>query len=109
MFALSGSTGFRKSEVALPNGEDFDDRCLRRALLLWKFDEAPHADPSSEPLRTLLADRDKAVIKPICSKLDQDGIIWGAHPVWPVFNPADVATAAARHQRTEPRFPCPGL
>ena len=67
MFALSESTGFRKSEVALPNGEDFDDRCLRRALLLWKFDEAPHADPSSEPLRTLLADRDKAVIKPFCS------------------------------------------
>ena len=31
MFALSESTGFRKSEVALPNGEAFDDRRLRRA------------------------------------------------------------------------------
>ena len=81
MIALSESTGFRKSEVALPNGEEFDDRRLRRASLLWEIDGRLHADPSVAQLRAMVPGRDKAVLKPPRSKGDQDGTIWGAHPI----------------------------
>ena len=45
MFALGVSTGFRKAEVALPNGAEFDDRRLRRGSVLWEIDGTVHADP----------------------------------------------------------------
>ena len=80
MFALSESTGFRKAEVALPNGCDFDDRRLRRSSLLWEIDGTLHADPSPAQLRALVRGRDKAVIKPPRSKADYDGTIWVPTP-----------------------------
>ena len=64
MFALSKSMCFRKSEVGIPNGENFDGRHFRRSSLLWEIDGALYADPSPELLRTVVAGRDKAVIKP---------------------------------------------
>ena len=45
MFAVSMSTGFRKAEVALPNGSPSDDRRLRRASVVWRIDGKLHADP----------------------------------------------------------------
>ena len=38
--------------------------------------------------------RDKAVIKPPRSKADQDGTIWGAHPIWLTLDESDVASPA---------------
>ena len=57
MMALSESTGFRKSEVALPNGEELDDRRLRRASPLWEIDgihthtnpKIPTKNPKQKP------------------------------------------------------------
>ena len=108
MFTLSESMGFRKSEVALPNGEDFDDWRLRRSSLLWEIGETPHAGPSPELLRTAVPGRDKAVIQPPRSKSDQDGTIRGAHPIWLIFDPADVANAEECLQQIELQFPCRG-
>jgi hypothetical protein len=54
MIALAAGTGFRKAEVALPSGVEFDDRRLRRAFLLWEIDGVIVADPSPEALRGLV-------------------------------------------------------
>ena len=65
MFAPSSeSTGFCKYEVALPNGEDYEGRRLRRSSHLREIDGTLHAYTSTEPLGTVVADRDKATIKP---------------------------------------------
>jgi hypothetical protein len=105
MFALGVSTGFRKAEVALPSGSTFDDRRLRRCSVLWEIDGAVHADPAPELLQGLVRGRDKAVIRPPRSKADQFGIVWGAHPIWIVFDDSDVANAAWWLQRIELAFP----
>ena len=70
----------KKSKAAKP-ASAFDDRRLRRSLLLWEIDGTLHADPSPAQLRALVRGRDKAVIKPPRSKADYDGTIWGAHPI----------------------------
>ena len=49
--------------------------------------------------------RDKAVIRPPRSKADQSGIVWGAHPIWIVFDDSDEANAAWWLQRIELAFP----
>jgi hypothetical protein len=108
MFALGVSTGFRKAEVALPSGSTFDDRRLRRSSVLWEINGALHTDPDPELLRSLVPGRDKAVIKPPRSKADQSGVIWGAHPIWIVFDGTDVANAAWWLQRLELAFPVRG-
>ena len=107
-FPKKRSTGFRKAEVALPNGCDFDDRRLRRSLLLWEIDGTLHADPSPAQLRALVRGRDKAVIKPPRFKADYDGTIWGAHPIWLVFDDTDVANAARWLLRLELQLPLRG-
>ena len=108
MFALAGGTGFRKAEVALPSGTRFDDRRLRRGSLLWEIDGALHVDPAPELLEALVPRRDKAVIKPPRSKSDPDGTKFGAHPIYQLFDPDDVANAAAWLRRLELLFPCRG-
>jgi integrase len=105
MMALAGGTGFRKAEVAKPNGIDFDDRRLRRASLLWLIDGVLVADPTPLQLEDLVELRDAAVIKPPRSKGDQDGSKFGAHPVYQPYNPSDPANAAARLRRIELRYP----
>ena len=105
MFALGGGTGFRKAEVALPGGTTFNDRRVRRASLLWEIDGAVYADPSPAQLRGLVPLRDKAIIKPPRSKGDQDGTKFGAHPIYQIYDPADIANAAAWLLRIELRFP----
>jgi hypothetical protein len=108
MFALGVSTGFRKAEVALPSGFEFDDRRLRRCSVLWEIDGDIFADPSPEQLQGLVRGRDKAIIKPPRSKADQHGVIWGAHPIWIVFDDTDIANAASWLQRLELAFPLHG-
>jgi len=108
MFVLSGNTGFRKAKVALPSGCDFDDRRLRRSSLLREIDGTLHADSSPEQLRALVRGREKAVIKPPRSKADYDGTIWGAHPIWLVFDDTDAAYAAQWLLRLELQLPLRG-
>ena len=108
MFALSAGTGFRKAEVALPNGEEMDDRRLRRASLLWEIDGTIHVSPSPSKLRSLVSGRDKAIFRPPRSKADKPGVIWGAHPIWQLFDDTDAANAAWRLQQLELAFPQAG-
>jgi len=108
MFALSGSTVLRKAEVALPSGCDFDDRRLRCSSLLWNIDGTLNAGSSPEQLRALVRGRDKAVIKPPRSKADYDETIWGAHPMWLVFDDTDDANAARWLLRLELQLPLRG-
>ena len=109
MMALSESTGFRKSEVALPNGEELDDRRLRRASLLWEIDGNICVNPTPAQLSAMVNGRDKAVIKPPRSKADQDGTIWGAHPIWLTLDETDVANPARWLRQLELAFPCQGV
>ena len=106
MFALSVGTGFRKAEVALPSGVELDDRRLHRSSVKWQIDGVIFADPSPEQLKCMVRGRDKAIIIPPPSKADQDGTVWGAHPIWQVYDDRDVANAALWLQRLELAAPC---
>jgi len=108
MFALGSGTGFRKAEVSLPDGSDFDDRRLRRSSLLWLIDGTLHASPSPELLASMVPLRDMAVIKPPRSKADQDGTKFGTHPIYQIFDPSDSANAATWLRRIELTFPLHG-
>jgi hypothetical protein len=105
MIALGSGTGFRKAEVALPNGFALDDRRLHRSSLLWEIDGILVVDPTPEMLDSMTPLRDKAVIKPPRSKGDQDNTKWGAHPIYQIYDPSDPANAAAWLRRLELRFP----
>jgi integrase len=108
MFALGGGTGFRKSEVSLPDGSTFDDRRLRRSSLLWLINGSLHASPSPALLSSMVPLRDMAVIKPPRSKADRDGTKFGSHPIYQLFDPSDCANAATWLRRIELSFPCSG-
>jgi hypothetical protein len=108
MFALAGSTGFRKAEVALPSGCAFDDRRLSRASVLWRINGVVYADPPPALLEALVPRRDYAVIKPPRSKADQDGTKFGALPIYLIFDPSDPINAPSWLQRLELRLPCHG-
>jgi len=95
LFAVAGSTGFRKAEVALPANTTFDDRRLSRSSLLWLIDGTFHADPSPTLLHSLTPGRDFAVLKPPRSKADQDGTKFGALPIYLPFDPSDPINAAS--------------
>ena len=108
MFALSMSTGFRKAEVALPNGTALDDRRLHRAAVVWRIDGALIADPSPSQLQNLVAGRDIAIVRPPRCKNDYDGTTFGPNPIYLPFDPTDTLNAASWLQRLELAFPCHG-
>jgi hypothetical protein len=108
MIALSMSTGFRKAEVALPNGTPFDDRRLRRCSVLWRIDGVVYADPSAELLLQMVPGRDIAIIRPPRSKADPDGTKFGTNPIYLALDVADQANAASWLRRLEIAFPCHG-
>jgi hypothetical protein len=76
--------------------------------LLWEIDGVIFADPSPEALRGLVRGRDKAVLKPPRSKAEQDGIKFGALPIYQLFDDTDPANAAHWLQRLELMYPCSG-
>ncbi len=108
MFAVSMSTGFRKAEVALPNGEPFDDRRLRRSSVWWRVNGAVHADPSMALLLSMVPGRDYALIRPPRCTNDPDGSKFGTHPIHLVFGTADPLNAAANLRELEVAFPMHG-
>jgi hypothetical protein len=108
MITLGQGTGFRKSEVALPDNTPFDDRRLRRSSLLWLIDGVLHADPPTSLLQNLTPLRDMAVIKPPRSKADQDGTIFGTLPIYQAYDPSDSANSAARLRSIELAHPLHG-
>jgi len=108
MFALGMNTGFRKAEVALPNGTAFDDRRLRRSSVLWRIDGAFFADPSAAQLLAMVPGRDVGVVRPPRSKADQAGVKFGTKPIYLALDPTDPANAASWLRNLEISFPCHG-
>ena len=108
MCAVAMSTGFRKAEVALPAGDVFDDRRLRRASLVWRINGVLTADPTPAQLRGLVVGRDVAILRPPRCKNDFDGTSFGNKPIYLPFDPSDTINAATWLQRLELAFPCHG-
>ena len=108
LYAVEIGTGFRKAEAVLPNGAVLDDRRLRRSSLLWRINGLLIADPSEEQLRSLVAGRDMAVLKPPRCKNDPVGTLFGTHPIYLPYDPTEITNGATWLLRIELRFPCRG-
>ena len=81
-------------------------RWLRRSSVRWHIGGTIHAGPSPGQLESLVRGRDRAIIIPPDSKVDQDGTVWGAHPIWQVHGDQGAAFEALLLQRLEPASPC---
>ena len=79
------SAGFRKAEVALPDGESIDARRLLRSSISWKIRGVLTSTPSDQELRSL-TQGDFCIIKPPLMKNDS----LGEHFSWrPIYLPVD--------------------
>ena len=98
-------TGFRKSEVALPNGESFGPGRLSRASLTW-FVHGSYHTSLSPALAAALSPGDAAVIVPPPSKADPFGLKFSSTPIYLPYDRDHVCNAAAHLAALEVRFPC---
>ena len=80
MFATLAQTGMRKSEVALPAGEEFGKRHLSRAAIAWRIGGRFITSPTAEDLAQL-TDGDYVLLTVAPSKADQFGLIWAPAPI----------------------------
>ena len=102
-------TGFRKSEVCVPDGKPFGRRHLSRGNLAWKIGGRFERSPTPEQLHGLRVG-DFAVLTVAPSKADQHGIHWGQAPVYLPFHGPSVTVNAARALRDlELAWPLSGL
>ena len=97
MLCTAFSGGFRKAELALPAGAEFDDFCIKRASLSWRIAGVIVAAPSRAQLEGLCRG-DFALITPPPSKADHFGTFFGNRPVWLPFvdTPGNAAAALAQ-------------
>ena len=109
MYCTLAQTGFRKSEVCVPDGKPFGRRHLSRANLAWKIGGRFVRSPTPEQLRGLRAG-DFAVLTVAPSKADQHGLHWGQAPVYlPFHGPAVIVNAARALRDLELEWPLEGL
>ena len=97
MLCTAFSGGFRKAELALPAGAEFDAFCIKRASLSWRIAGVLVAAPSQAQLQGLRRG-DFALITPPPSKADHFGTFFGNRPVWLPFVDAPGNAAAALAQ-----------
>ena len=111
---IQRATNFTICGVPLPGDTEGQRRIQREnsAFAKRKREKIHHggseffcADPTPAQLSSLVNGRDKAVIKPPRSKADQDGTIWGAHPIWLTLDETDVANPARWLRQLELAFP----
>jgi integrase len=108
MFAVAMSTGTRKAEAALPNGEKFDDRRLRRSSVVYRINGKVLVSPTPKELLSMVPGRDYAIIRPPRAKNDWDGTKFGSHPIYLILDYSDPINAASWLVRLELAFPCHG-
>jgi hypothetical protein len=91
-------TGMRKAEVTASRG--FTKLNLSFANLKWMINgDIQEATP--QLLRTMVPNRDYAVIYPTCAKADPFSQCWGNKPIFMLYNPAERINAATALRRLE--------
>ena len=108
-YCTLAQTGFRKSEVCVPDGKPFGRRHLSRGNLAWKIGGRFVRSPSPGQLRSLQVG-DFAVLTVAPSKADQHGIHWGQAPIYlPFHGPSVVVNAARALRDLELAWPLEGI
>jgi hypothetical protein len=92
LIALLASTGQRKSEALVPDGEQWDRSRASRSQITWRIKGVFVADPSEQQLRGLDASC-FMLWTPGRSKQDFAGVHWGAKPIVIRFHPTKVLNA----------------
>lgn len=104
MLCTAFSGGFRKSELALPPGRDFDLMRISRASLSWRIGGVIVVAPTMEQLNSLTRG-DFAILVPPPSKADPFGVYFGGRPLYLPYVPDSVTNAAAALARLELALP----
>jgi hypothetical protein len=104
MLCTAYSGGFRKSELALPTGREFDRMRVSRASLKWRIGGVFIAAPTTEQLNSLTAG-DFAILTPPPSKSDPFGVFFGGRPIYLPYVTGCVINAAAALARLELALP----
>jgi hypothetical protein len=107
MLCTAFSGGFRKSELALPAGAEFDRMRIRRSSLKWRINGILISSPTLDQLNSLSAG-DYAIIIPPPSKADPFGVFFGGRPIYFPFvanSSINAAAALAQLERTLPVAP----
>jgi hypothetical protein len=108
MYCTLAQTGFRKSEVTVPDGKAFGRRHLSRANVAYKLGGRFVRSPSPEQLRAM-REGDFVLLTVAPSKADQHGIHWGQAPVYLPFHEHSVVNAARALRDLELAWPLSGL
>ena len=90
---LGLSAGFRKAEMFLPSGTDFDFKRLSWSSIVWYIGGKYVRIPAPEQLRNL-REGDAAIVKPGCSKTDPFGTYFSEQAIWLPVVLGDVTNAA---------------
>ncbi|MEM7751483.1 MAG: hypothetical protein AAF346_24755 [Pseudomonadota bacterium] len=93
MLCTMMQTGFRKSEVCLPNGAVFGPDRLSRASLRWYINQELYA-VLTPILAASLTVGDAAVIVPASSKADPFGLNFGPNPIYLPYDSSSPINAA---------------
>ena len=104
MLCTAFSGGFRKSELALPAGAEFDRMRISRASLKWRINGVLISAPTPAQLDSLSAG-DYAIVIPPPSKADPFGVFFGGRPIYFPYvanSSINAATALAQLERVLP-------
>jgi len=94
MICVSASGAFRKAEVSLAAGVDFDAMHMSRASLFWIIDDVVVRCPSDAQLRAL-KEGDKAGLLACPAKNDPWGCFFMPHPLFFNFHSGQLDNTAA--------------
>jgi hypothetical protein len=98
------AAGFRKCELAVANGAAFGTTDLSRAHLTWRIGGVDYAVLTPE-LFSVLCSTDFAVLRPIPTKNDAFGDIFGTEPIWLPVDRTEPTNAAMALAALELAFP----
>ena len=104
MLCTAFSGGFRKSELALPAGQEFDKMRVSRASLKWRIGGIFLAAPTAAQLNSLVVG-DFAILTPPPSKSDPFGVFFGGRPIYLPYVADSAINAAAALARLELALP----
>ena len=107
MLCLAFAGGFRKAELALPAGAEFDNMRISRASVKWRIGGVVFADPDAETL-AMLSLGDVLIVVPPPSKSDPFGVYFGGRPLYLPYEPDNSINAAKALKSLELKLPVRG-